>query len=239
MERLYDIGKLDPILSSQSVASTTVTGEYHSVANYRTIAIIVSTGVMATGNTVTLQLTQAKDHDGLDVKNITGVVGAINANTGVEGCTITLSGTTAGETVVINGLTFTAHATTTTVSNREFSIAGSDTTDATNLVTCLTDPDYGLIDINVDRTANVITLEPVDESGVTLTVVGDTNITVATILASGYCEISTDLLDGINGFTHVGISVTTNATIVIGGFCARLRARYTPKHNYAATYLEV
>lgn len=239
MERLYDIGKLDPILASQSVATTTVTGEYHSVADYRSVAIAVSTGTMATGNTVALQLTQAKDHDGLSVKNITGAAGTITANTGVEGAIVTLSGVTAGETVIINGLTFTAHATTTTVANREFSIAGSDTTDAINLVTCLTDPDYGLIDINVDRTTNVITLEPVDESGIVLTIVGDTNITITTILASGYCEISTDLLDIVNGFTHIGISVTTNATIVIGGFCARLRARYTPKHNYAATYLAV
>jgi hypothetical protein len=58
---------------------------------------------------------------------------------------LTLATVLAGETVIVDGLTYTAHATTTTVANREFSIAGgTDILDAAELHTCLTDSTYGL-----------------------------------------------------------------------------------------------
>jgi len=57
---------------------------------------------------------------------------------------LTLAGVTAGQTVTINGLTFTAHTNTTTAANREFSISGTDTQDAGELVTCLSDATYGV-----------------------------------------------------------------------------------------------
>ncbi|MDD4868524.1 MAG: CehA/McbA family metallohydrolase, partial [Mycobacterium sp.] len=60
--------------------------------------------------------------------------------------TIWLSGVQAGDTVYFttSGLTFTAHATTTTVSARQFSIAGTDAQDAAELATCLNDATYGV-----------------------------------------------------------------------------------------------
>jgi hypothetical protein len=69
------------------------------------------------------------------------VLGALNAEPGrrptlvaVDKYTLTLDAVTAGKTLVVNGLTYTAHATTTTVANREFSIAGgTDTLDADEL----------------------------------------------------------------------------------------------------------
>jgi len=58
--------------------------------------------------------------------------------------TLTLSSVTAGQTVIVGGQTFTAHASTTTAANREFSIAGTNTQDATELHTVLTDATYGI-----------------------------------------------------------------------------------------------
>jgi len=57
---------------------------------------------------------------------------------------VTLASVTAGQTVVVNGLTFTGHATTTTAANREFAINGTDAQDAAALVTCLNDATYGI-----------------------------------------------------------------------------------------------
>lgn len=67
----------------------------------------------------------------------------------VDSATIVLAGVTAGQTITINGLVFTAHATTTTVSLREFSIAGTNSADATALRTCIDDATYGVPDISV------------------------------------------------------------------------------------------
>lgn len=58
--------------------------------------------------------------------------------------TLTFVTCTAGITIIIEGLTFTAHATTTTIANREFSISGNDTQDMTAFVSVLTDATYGL-----------------------------------------------------------------------------------------------
>lgn len=57
---------------------------------------------------------------------------------------LTLSTVLAGETVVVDGLTFTAHATTTTTTAREFSISGNDAADAAELVTVLNDATDGM-----------------------------------------------------------------------------------------------
>lgn len=238
MERIYDSAKVDIHLPTQSIASTTVTGEYLDCENYRTFASECNVGSMTTGNTVALQLTQALDRDGTSVKNITGATCTVTANTNVNEVTVTLSTVLAGATLTVNGLVFTAHATTTTVANREFAINGTDTSDATNLVTCLNDPDYGVPNIHAENTAGVVTISAFEDLGATVTAVSSAGtMVVATLGAQGYIEVSTDLIDQENGFTWVGISVTTNATIAAGCAAVRARARYTPKHSYAAEYL--
>lgn len=63
---------------------------------------------------------------------------------GIDRKVITLSGVTAGQTITVNGIVFTAHATTTTVSLRQFRISGTDAQDATQLLACLQDATYGV-----------------------------------------------------------------------------------------------
>jgi hypothetical protein len=67
------------------------------------------------------------DATGAGVQLITGASATITANQAVTELTITLAHVLAGEAVTINGLTFTAHSTTTTPANREFDISGADT----------------------------------------------------------------------------------------------------------------
>lgn len=238
MERIYDAAKIDIHLPTQSIASTTVTGEYLSVANYRTFCSGGNVGAMAAGNTVAFQLSQALDRDGTSVKNITGATCTVTANTNVNELKVTLTTVLAGATLTVNGLVFTAHATTTTVANREFAINGTDTTDATNLVTCLNDPVYGVPNIHAENTANVVTISAFEDLGAKVTAVSSAGtMVVATLGAQAYMEVSTDLLDQANGFSWIGISVTTNATIVVGSAAGRSRPRYTPVQSFAAEKL--
>jgi hypothetical protein len=58
---------------------------------------------------------------------------------------LTLATVLAGETFIMNALTFTAHATTDTAASREYSISGNDIADAGKLTTLLNDTTYGLL----------------------------------------------------------------------------------------------
>lgn len=238
MERIYDAAKIDIHLPTQSIASTTVTGEYLAVANYRTFCSGCNVGQMAAGNTVAIQLTQAKDRNGTSVKNITGAACTVTANTNVNELKVTLTTVAAGATLTVNGLVFTAHATATTPSAREFAINGTDTSDAENLVTCLNDPVYGVPNIHAENAANVVTISAMEDLGARVTAVSSAGtMVVVTLGAQGYIEVSTDLLDKDNGFNWIGISVTTNATITAGAAAGRARSRYTPVQSFAAEKL--
>ena len=72
----------------------------------------------------------------------------------------TLASVTAGQTYIVDGLTFTAHATTTTVANREFSIAGTDAQDAAELVVVLNDATYGMTNATAtDLTGGLVQID--------------------------------------------------------------------------------
>ena len=80
---------------------------------------------------------------------------------------LTLASVAIGETLVFDGKTFQAHASTTTPSLRTFSVAGTDTQDATELYTVLTDATYGITDNwavtdNGDGTLDINPLDAVD-----------------------------------------------------------------------------
>jgi hypothetical protein len=70
----------------------------------------------------------------------------------------TLASVTAAQTIIINGIVFTAHGTVTTKSTRTFSISGSDSADADELVACINDPIYGIRGMNAVNVSGTITL---------------------------------------------------------------------------------
>lgn len=237
MKRIYDENKFDISLAPQS-ASGAVTGDFFPMKNHRTVAFPFFVGAMATGDTVAAQVVQATDGSGTGVKDLTGATCTITADTNVAEATVTLATFTATNVIVINGLTFTAHATTTTYANREFSIAGTDTQDAAELVLCINDATYGVPGVTASSAAGVVTLVATDPGETSITVVGVATIGVAaTIKAIGYVEVSTDLLDTNNDFIYAAIKLTTSTALDVSAGVVSDRSRYQNDQYLAAEYL--
>lgn len=105
--------------------------------------------------------------------------------------TLTLASVAAGEILTLSDGTtsqnYTAHATTTTTANREFSIAGSDIADAGELVTCINDATDGHPTITAtDNGDGTITLNVDDAFDGTISAPTGTAITNATITAAAF-----------------------------------------------------
>lgn len=240
MNKVSDTLKIDVGLAPVSLASTNATSEYYPMANYRRALFLVNAAAMATGKTVVGQVYQASDASGTGAKVVTNAAVTITANTNVAAATVTLATMLAGSTVVINGLTFTAHATTTTKSARQFSIAGNDTADGDELVSCINDATYGVPGVTASNNAGVVTLVATEPGEKAITVVG-TAVTgvAATLRACAFVEVEAADMDSANGFDHLAIKVTTDATIVVGANLVRGAERYTPTQYVAASKTDV
>jgi hypothetical protein len=240
MNKLSDDLKIDVAVEPVSLATTNTTGPYYNMKNFRRALFLVSVAAMATGSTVVAQVYQATDATGSDAKVVTNSTITITADTKVKKATITLATLTAGSEIEINGLTFTAHASMTTVASREFSIGGNDTADAAALVTCINDETYGVPGVLASSSAGVVTLTATEPGDNYLTVVGVATIGVAaTVYADGFIELESGMLDTANGFTHIALKITTDATIVAGAMLARGDARITPDQYVAASKTDV
>jgi len=155
----------------------------------------------------------------------------------VNAPTITLASVQANDTVIINGLTFTAHTDTTTVANREFSIAGgTDTLDADELVICINDATYGVPGLTAAAPAAVVTLTATTATTTQCTTgVGGARIVCAQNIlinlaqdgspTSGLADNSTTAgllyTQEVEGYPHAYLSVQNNdgaaaATVVVG-----------------------
>lgn len=201
----------------QALNNTNVTSKYFDVKKARRIGAVLSVLGMAATKTAKIELVQAKDTAGTDVKAVTGAEKTVTANAEVIEATITLSTFLVDGTVTINGVTFTAHADTTTAADREFSIGGSDTADAAALAGLINDATYGVTGVTATANTGVITL--VADDGYAITVSSDPDDATcvkATVEAAAAVDIDTESLDSDNGFHYVAVKVTTtaNATAV-------------------------
>lgn len=97
---------------------------------------------------------------------------------------LTLASVQAGDTVTVNGVTFTAHAATTTPANREFSVSGSDAADATALVALLNDQTYGLPAAKVNVSADNLDASGTATARIVLTPTPGTTITATASAAT-------------------------------------------------------
>jgi len=88
----------------------------------------------------------------------TAFYGRVTEAGGVQDRKITLASVTNSQTVVINGIVFTAHTNTTTMSTKTFSISGDDTADAAELASIINSPIYGLSGFTATAAVGVITL---------------------------------------------------------------------------------
>ncbi len=220
MQRITEGLKLDIGVAPVSLASTSKTGDYYSLRDYRRAVGVLTADAMAVTKTAKLELFEAKDAAGTGAQLITGAAATITANTKVSELTIALATVLAAETVTINGLTFTAHATTTTPANREFSISGTDTADGDELATVINDETFGVPGVTAVNAAGTLTLTVDDRGATTITAAsGDATFTIATVKAAASIEV--DDFDLSDDYSYVACKVTTDATIVVAAVLQR------------------
>ncbi len=241
-QRITEEIKVDIGLVAQALNNTNATGKYHPIKDYAAIAAILSGGAMAATKTSKIELLQASDYAGTGSKVIPAggqlATAEITANTLVTEMTITLATFLATGTITINGLVFTAHATVTTVADREFSISGADTADAVELCVCINDPTYGVPGVTATSALGVITLVATEpgETLITVTSAPDDGTCVkATTKAQAYVEIDTRKIDKKNGFDYVAIKITTTANSNVAAALLRGNARYSPDQKVGAS----
>lgn len=220
MQRITEATKLDIGVAPVSLASTSKTGPYYLARDFRRVLGILTAAAMAVTKTAKIEMFEAKDAAGTGAQLITGATATIAANTKVAELTIALATVLAGETVTINGLVFTAHATVTTPANREFSISGTDTADGDELTTLIADETYGVPGVTAVNATGTLTLTVDDPGATTITASsGDSTFTIATVEAEAYVEL--DHFDLSDLYSHVACKVTTDATIVVGATLLR------------------
>lgn len=235
-QKINELIKLDQALVPQALNNTNVTGVYFKMHEADRALFLLLGGAMAAAKTSKIEVFQAKDAAGTGGALITGKSATITANTAVTKMTIALATVLANQTVTINGITFTAHASTTTAANREFSIGGTDTADGDELASLINDATYGVPGVTASNNAGTLTLT-VDEPGETVLTASasDSTFTIATVEALAFVEILAEHLDHENGFTHVAAKVTTTANTVVAVALLRGDVRYTPDQQVGAS----
>jgi len=216
MNKLFEQIKIDCGLVPQTINNSNVTGKYFDLSNYRSVIAVLMVGAMAATKTAKVEFLQAKDSAGTDSKTVDNANATITANTNATELTIALATVTAGQTITINGLTFTAAASLTTYANREFGISGTDTEDGDQLAACINHPTYGVPGVTATNNSGTLTLVATDpgEKLITASSAAGT-VTIATTKALAYVELET--LSAIDAeFNHLAAKVTSTANGICG-----------------------
>lgn len=235
MNRRYEDSKIDVGLVSKALNNTNITGKYHSMKEFRSALAVLSGGPMAVTKTTKLEILEAKNAAAGSAQSLSGAEATITANTLVTELTILLATVLNGETIVINGLTFTGHTDTTTVANREFAINGNDAADAAELVTCINDPVYGVPGVTASLATATLTLVSTVPGATLITAASsDATFTVATTKAQAYVDVEGLKLTAL--FTHIAVKVTTTANTVIAVVLIRYHSRKKITQKVGASY---
>jgi len=227
-KRLKDQVKLDIGLVSQALNNTNATGRYYSMKNYRQALAVLVLGAMAAGTTADVEFLQAKDAAGTGAKVIANAKATITANTNVTVLQCVLGLPANGDTITINGLVFTKAAAT-DAATRAFA-------DAAGLVTCVNNATYGVPGVSASDNAGTLTYIAVDpgETLITATKTGAA-LTLSTVQAIAYVEITASELDIAGGFTHVAAKVTTTANSNASVDLVRGLGRFMPDQKVGAS----
>lgn len=242
MNMLSEVSKLDIALVPASLNGAG-TGEFFRVNTDRKALFVVILGAMAVSATSAIQVMQASDAAGTGAKVITNNAATVTANTKVAAATLNAAASQAGDTCVINGLTFTAIANGATPAGRQFAVgtgASADTDTATALAAIINNETYGVPGVKASASAAVVTLTAIEPGDATITVVGTAvRLVAATLRAVAYVECDASFLDINNGFNHVAIRVTNSAAILTGATLQRGSSRYAPIQTVAASKTDV
>jgi hypothetical protein len=229
-QRIIDEVKIDVGLVPQSLASTNATGLYFPMYYWNKACFVCTYGPLATTGTVKLEVFQAKTIAGGSTALIATATATTNATeiTHVSACKgITLGTFLAASTITItpyvNGvaqtaITYTAHATTTTIAGRQFSIAGIDTADAVEFLKCVNDAQYGTPGIYWTSAAGLCVGQAIDPwTTFTITCSSDDSTDVRTE-PQGYLivEVDRSAMSWSTAFYFLAAKVTTTATVLCG-----------------------
>jgi len=192
-----------------------------ALATVTTTQTVIFNGTTCTANTsVNTWSTRTFSIAGADGADAILLAKAING-----GQIATLVGVTAGQTITVAGLTFTAHTSTTTAANREFSISGADAADATELAAVLNDATYGIVPLGYIATAggaNEVLIQPVTmfptatyptptitkvAAGITISTLAAAPNCTATVSSATVTVRSSEVISAITG-TAQGATVT-------------------------------
>jgi hypothetical protein len=202
-------------IPAQTVA-TNKTGLYTDVRKYNRLAFVCNTGALAAGKTSAMQLVQATDVDGTAVKDITSFVATHTAGTKSTSVTVLLATVLDTHTLILNGDTYLATAATTSLPNRQFSIAGTDAQSAVLLAANINSAAYGTK--NVVATVSTATLtirsNPLGSCAITVTQGVGATLTFADLGSLTVVTVKADDLDLAGGFYWVAPKVTNSASAI-------------------------
>lgn len=226
MKPLFERTKIDIGLVPQTLNNTNKTGKYFGMQMFRKVLFVLSGAAMAATKTTKIEILQAKDTAGTDVKAITGAEATITANTKVTAATLTCATVIATNAVTINGLTFTAAAAA-DLPKRIFAVGADDTACAASLVLAINHASAGVPGVKATSALGVVTLVASDDTTITIANPAAT-ITPATTEAQAYVEVDVGSLDLAGGFEYVAPKVTTTANSVVTVEVVRGEGRFEP-----------
>lgn len=237
MNRQSEAVKYDLAVRPASLATTSATSLYFDMRHHRRAVALFTAGQAAAAATIACQLREAQDAAGTGAQDLSGALATITANTSATKVTLTLATVLAADAVTINGITFTAHATTTTASSRQFSISGADGADATELASVINNATYGVPGVTASVNSATITLISTIPGDTLISITNAAStITAATMEAVGYVEIEKGSLS--DGYTHVAVKLTTSGTVIAGATLLRSEPLFPVDQAVAASKVQ-
>jgi hypothetical protein len=227
MNRIAEEAKIDMALSARALDNTNATGEYFDMSKYRNSVWLLSGGAMAATKTTKIELFEAKNAAASGAQALVTALGTITAGTAVQEATAELSSVANTDVVIINGISFTKAASTSTA-NKEFA-------NAAGLVLCVA---AALPEVTASASGTLVTVKATDPGAVGITISKTEvagQITLATVRAQAYVELDTSALTLSSGYTHVAAKVTTTATTTVAVTLLRYGSRFTPAQVVGAS----
>jgi len=234
---LSEVVKVDPANTYMyQILATPAPGirsRYYSLREYCKIAFVFVIDTMAAAAQVVATAIEATSNAGAGAAAVATATCTITANTLVQVASIVLTTVLVGETVVINGVTFTAAAAP-DLPNHVFDQSGADAADAASLAAAI---NHAAAQAHFVAAGGAITAAVLAGQTVTLwlTEPGVGSITVAspdatmvcaTIEAIGYIEVEDTALS--DGFDHVALQLVGAATSHAAIVAVRGEPRYAP-----------
>ncbi len=234
MKWLSEALKADAAIAYQALATPApgIRSRYFQLGPYGKLLFAFIVDTLAAAETVVATIIEAVNNAGGSAAAIATATCTITANTLATIVTATLVTTAIGNTITINGVTFTAAAAA-DLPNRVFSQAGDDTADAASLVEAINHAAaqalflaQGFL-ISATSALGVVTIVATEPGAGVLTVtrVG-APITLATVQAIGYIEVDATALTA--GFNHVALQLVGPATANAAVLAIRGEARSAP-----------